>query len=81
MASLFRDIFLMCASPQIVNPQMFMDNPQIANRQFSTKYSTTLTQNSPKAVCFKRFVNFTQILIRAFALCFKRKSMYLRILS
>ncbi len=35
--------FLRCASPQIENPQI------------STKYCTTLSQNSPKSRTFKRF--------------------------
>jgi hypothetical protein len=33
---------LMCASPQIANPQIFMIFLQIANLQISTKYCTTV---------------------------------------
>jgi hypothetical protein len=44
--------FLRYASPQIENPQIFMNNPQIV---ISTKYHTTLSQNSPKSRLFTRF--------------------------
>jgi hypothetical protein len=40
--------FLGCASPRITKPQIFMIYLQIINLQFSTKYCTTLSQNSPK---------------------------------
>ncbi len=37
------------------NPQIFMINLQIASLQISTKYCTTLSQNSPKSRLFKQF--------------------------
>jgi hypothetical protein len=37
--------FLRCASLQILNPQIFIFNPQISNSQISTKHCTTLSQN------------------------------------
>ncbi len=38
------------------NPQIFMIYPQIANPQISTKYCTTLSQNSHKSRLCKRFL-------------------------
>jgi hypothetical protein len=49
--------FLMCASLQITNPQIFMNNLQIAD---PTKYCTTLSQNSPKSCKEKKYV-FTDL--------------------
>jgi hypothetical protein len=37
----------------LANPQIFMNNPQIANQQISTKYYTTVFQNNPKSRLFK----------------------------
>jgi hypothetical protein len=46
----------------IANPQIIiMINPQIANSQISTKFCTTLSQNSPKSGLLKRFFYFVQI--------------------
>ena len=42
-----------CASPQIANPQIFMNNPQIGMSQIYTKYRTTLSLNSPKSCLFE----------------------------
>ena len=50
----------MCASLQIANPQIFMTNMQIADPQTSTKYCTTLSQNSPKSCKEKKYV-FTDL--------------------
>ncbi len=54
------------------SPQFFMINPQI-----STKYCTSLSQNSPKVL----FVNFFYVqiwIIALYATFVRRKSMYLR---
>jgi hypothetical protein len=53
--------FLRCASPQIVNPQIFMINLNIANVQISTKYCTALPEKSPKSRLFRRFFYFVLI--------------------
>jgi len=55
--------FIRCASPQIANPKIFMISPQTANPQISTKYCTTISQNSHKSCFVTKF--FVQILIRA----------------
>ncbi len=46
--------FQMCASPLNANPHIFMMSPQIAIPQISTKFCTTLCQNSPQSPLFKR---------------------------
>jgi hypothetical protein len=40
---------LMCVSPQIANPQIFMINPQVANLQISAKQCTILSHTIPKS--------------------------------
>jgi hypothetical protein len=64
--------FLRWASPYIANQQIFMINPQI-----STKYCTSLSQNSPKNPLCKLF--YVKIWTRAlYAMFVRRKSLYLR---
>ena len=64
--------FLCCASPKIANPQIFMINPQIANPR-TTKYCTTLSQNSHKSHTFQIILLFLHNWIRALSAIFVRK--------
>ncbi len=60
---------------QFANPQIFIIKPQI-----STKYCTTMSQNSPKNRLFIQFLlrtNFNQSII-CYSIFVKRKSLYLR---
>ncbi len=52
-------------SPQIANQQTFIINPQTPNPhpQISTKYCTTLSQNSPKSSILAQFFFYVNILI------------------
>jgi hypothetical protein len=43
------------AHSAIANPQIFMIYPQVANLQISTKYCTSLPQNSLKSRPFKKY--------------------------
>ncbi len=71
--------FRRCARPQITNPQIFMINPQIANPQISNKYSTTLSQNSPKSYGIsKRFISVQIWIWALYVIIVGRKAMSLR---
>jgi hypothetical protein len=63
--------FLRCARLQIVNSQSFMIYPQIANIQISTKYCTTLSQNSNKSRLFKTIFVSCTFESHLLYLCFK----------
>jgi hypothetical protein len=60
---------------QNANPKIFMINPQNANPQVSTKYSTTLSHKSPKSRLLHD--HYVQIVIGALYATFVRgKVMY-----